>query len=194
MHIADGIVPVAWCAAGHAVSLGATILLGRRVEAEEVVRMGLLAATTFVVSLIHFPLGGTSVHLGLFGLAGVLLGFRAFPVIYCTLLFQALLFQHGGLLALGLNALNMGGGALIGAAIWQMRGLADPVRGFLAGFFGIFVPAIAMAAEFQAAGYGRGFYFVASLYVAVAAIEGSLTASILSYVRRVKPAILLKAA
>jgi len=190
MHIADGIVPVAWCAAGHAVSLAGTVLLGRKVEAEEVVRMGMLAATTFVVSLIHFPMGGTSVHLGLFGLAGALLGWRAFPVIYCTLLFQALLFQHGGLLALGLNALNMGGGALLGAAVWRMGGLPDSVRAFAAGFLGIFVPALAMAAEFQAAGYGRGFYFVASLYLGVAAIEGLLTVAILSYVRKVKPAVL----
>ncbi|MDX2179056.1 MAG: CbiM family transporter [Bryobacteraceae bacterium] len=190
MHIADGIVPVVWCAAGHAVSLAGTMLLGRKVEAEEVVRMGLLAATSFVVSLIHFPLGGTSVHLGLFGLAGALLGWRAFPVIYCTLLFQALLFQHGGLLALGLNAMNMGGGALLGAAIWRMGGLPDSVRAFLAGFAGIFIPALAMAAEFQAAGYGRGFYFVSSLYLGVAVIEGLLTVAILAYVRKVKPAVL----
>ncbi|MCX6594763.1 MAG: CbiM family transporter [Acidobacteria bacterium] len=190
MHIADGIVPVVWCAAGHAVALGTTALLGRRVEPEEVVRMGLLAATSFVVSLIHFPLGGTSVHLGLFGLAGVLLGTRAFPVVYTMLLFQALLFQHGGLLALGLNAINMGGGALLAAGIWQLRVIPETARGFLAGFAGTFVPALAMAAEFSGAGYGRGFYFIATLYAGVAVLEGLLTAAIVTYVRRVKPAVL----
>ncbi len=190
MHIADGIVPVAWCVGGHAVALGTTALLGRRVEPEEVVRMGLMAATSFVVSLIHFPLGGTSVHLGLFGLAGVLLGTRAFPVVYTLLLFQALLFQHGGLLALGLNAVNMGGGALLAAGIWQLRAIPEAGRGFLAGFVGTFVPALAMAAEFSAAGYGRGFYFIASLYAGVALLEGLLTAAIVTYVRRVKPAVL----
>jgi cobalt/nickel transport system permease protein len=190
MHIADGIVPAAWCVGGHAVALGTTALLGRRVEPEEVVRMGLMAATSFVVSLIHFPLGGTSVHLGLFGLAGVLLGTRAFPVVYTMLLFQALLFQHGGLLALGLNAVNMGGGALLAAGIWQLRAIPEAGRGFLAGFVGTFVPALAMAAEFSGAGYGRGFYFIASLYAGVALLEGLLTAAIVAYVRRVKPAVL----
>ncbi len=190
MHIADGILPVAWCAAAHVVALGTTAFLGRRVEPEEVVRMGLMAATSFVVSLIHFPLGGTSVHLGLFGLAGVLLGARSFPVVYTMLLFQAILFQHGGLLALGMNAVNMGGGALLAAAIWSFRPIPEAARGFLAGFVGTFVPALAMAAEFSGAGYGRGFYFIASLYAAVALLEGLLTAAIVGYVRRVKPAVL----
>lgn len=190
MHIADGILPVAWCAAAHVVALGTSAFLGRRVEPEEVVRMGLMAATSFVVSLIHFPLGGTSVHLGLFGLAGVLLGERSFPVVYTMLLFQAILFQHGGLLALGMNAVNMGGGALLAAAIWSIRPIPEAARGFLAGFAGAFVPALAMAGEFSGSGYGKGFYFIASLYAAVALLEGLLTAAIVGYVRRVKPAVL----
>jgi len=104
MHIADGILPVAWCGAAHGVSWGALYWLGRKIETEEGVRLGVLASATFVVSLIHFPLGGTSVHLGLYGLAGILAGRRAFPVIFAALLFQTVLFQHGGLLSLGISA------------------------------------------------------------------------------------------
>jgi ABC-type Co2+ transport system permease subunit len=94
------------------------------------------------------------------------------------------------LLALGLNAVNMGGGALLAAGIWQLRAIPEAGRGFLAGFVGTFVPALAMAAEFSGAGYGRGFYFIASLYAGVALLEGLLTAAIVAYVRRVKPAVL----
>lgn len=190
MHIADGILPPAWCIAGHAISLGAVALLGRRVEPWEVARMGMLSATSFVVSMIHFPLLGTSVHLGLFGLTGILLGGRAFPVIFTTLLFQALLFQHGGLLSLGLNALNMGLGALAASFIWKTPTLPDPVRGAAAGFAGTYIPALLMVAEFQAAGYGKGFAAIAVIYLAVACIEAGLTLSAITFLRQAKPAIL----
>ncbi len=190
MHIADGILPPAWCIAGHAISLGAVALLGRRVEPWEVARMGMLSATSFVVSMIHFPLLGTSVHLGLFGLTGILLGGRAFPVIFTTLLFQALLFQHGGLLSLGLNALNMGLGALAASFIWKTPTLPDPVRGAAAGFAGTYIPALLMVAEFQVAGYGKGFAAIAVIYLAVACIEAGLTLSAITFLRQAKPAIL----
>jgi cobalt/nickel transport system permease protein len=64
MHIADGIIPAWSYAAAQAVSWSGVYWLGRRIETEEVVRLGMLASASFVVSLIHFPLGGTSVHLG----------------------------------------------------------------------------------------------------------------------------------
>lgn len=191
MHIADGILPTSWCAVGHAFSLGAVALLGRRVEPVEIARMGLLSATCFVVSMIHFPLLGTSVHLGLFGLAGVLLGTRAFPVIFTTLLFQAVLFQHGGLLSLGLNALNMGLGALLAAWLWRMPVGPDALRAGAAGFVGTYVPALLMVAEFQAAGYGRGFAAIALVYLAVAGIEAALTVTAVAFVRQAKPALLV---
>lgn len=190
MHIADGILPPAWCLAGHALSLGAVALLGRKVEPWEVARMGMLSATSFVVSMIHFPLMGTSVHLGLFGLMGILLGGRAFPVVFTTLLFQAVLFQHGGLLSLGMNALNMGLGALAASMIWKTPGLADPVRAAAAGFVGTYLPALLMVGQFQAAGYGKGFAAIAAVYLAVAAVEGALTATAVGFMRQAKPALL----
>lgn len=190
MHIADGIVPAGWCVAAHVASFGALTLLGRRVEAEEVVRMGMMAAMAFVASLIHFPLAGTSVHLGLFGLTGILLGVRSFPVIYTALLFQALLFQHGGLLTLGLNAINMGLGGLAAALLWSLPKLPDAPRAFLAGFAGVLLPALLMATEFRLAGYGKGFFVIATIYVAAAALEGAITVAMVSFFRRVKPAML----
>jgi cobalt/nickel transport system permease protein len=190
MHIADGILPATWCAVGHGIALAGIYVTGRKVEPDEVVRMGLLSSAAFVVSLIHFPLGGTSVHLGLFGLIGILLGRRALPVLYATLLFQALAFQHGGLLTLGVNTLNMAAGALLAALIWTIPGLNDSLKAFAAGFVGIMAPALLIAAEFSLAGYGKGIYFIGAVYLAAAAIEASLTVAVLSLLRRVKPAVL----
>jgi cobalt/nickel transport system permease protein len=194
MHIADGILPAAWCVGAHAAAWTGIYSLGRRVEPAEVVRMGLLASTTFVISLIHFPLGGTSIHLALFGLSGILLGKRSFPVIFVTLLFQALLFQHGGLLTLGVNSLNMGAGSLCAAGLWALKGVPEFIRAFCCGFAGIMLPAGLMAVEFGLAGYGKGFYFIAGVYVIVAGVEGLLTALMVAFIERVKPAILTRGA
>jgi cobalt/nickel transport system permease protein len=190
MHIADGIIPNVWCGAAHAASWSAVYLLGKRLEPDEVVRLGMLASTTFVVSLIHFPLGGTSVHLGLYGLIGILAGRRAFPVIFAALLFQTLLFQHGGLLSLGLNALNMGTGALLAAGLWRTRFGPDALRAFLCGFLGVLAPALLIALEFALTGYGKGFLFMSALYLGAAAIEGVLTIAAVSFLRGAKPALL----
>lgn len=193
MHIADGILPVSACIAAQAASLGGVWLLGRKIEAEEVVRMGLISSAVFVVSMVHFPVGGTSVHLGLYGLAGILLGRRAFPVIYTTLLFQALLFQHGGILSLGVNALNMGVGALCAAVIWRVTAIPESFRALLAGFVGTLLPAALMAGEFYLSGYGKGFGIIAAVYSLVALIEGAVTSFIVTFLRKVKPAVLARA-
>ena len=59
-------------------------------------------------------MAGASVHLGLWGLLGVVLGRRAFPAVFAALAFQALFLGHGGVLALGVNVVNMALGALCG--------------------------------------------------------------------------------
>jgi cobalt/nickel transport system permease protein len=190
MHIADGIIPNLWCGAAHSISWAAMYWLGRRLETDEVVRLGMLASASFVISLVHFPLGGTSVHLGLYGLIGILAGRRAFPVIFAALLFQTILFQHGGLLSLGLNAANMGLGALVASIIWRTGVSSETIRAFVCGFTGVAVPALLISLEFFLTGYGKGFLFMALLYLGAAALEGVLTAVAISFVRGARPALL----
>lgn len=190
MHIADGIIPALWCGVAHGVSWGGVYLLGKRIETEDVVRLGMLASASFVISLIHFPLGGTSVHLGLYGLAGILAGRRAFPVIFAALLFQTVLFQHGGLLSLGLNAVNMGTGSLLAGALWRSRIGAGGARAFLCGFVGVMTPALLIACEFSLSGYGKGFFFMAAIYAGAAVLEGILTMGIVAFLRNARPGLL----
>jgi len=149
-----------------------------------------MAAASFVASLVHFPLAGVTVHLGLYGLLGMLLGRRCFPVVFATLLFQALLFQHGGLLSLGVNAINMGAGALAAWALWSAPLGGASSRAFAAGFVGTLLPAALMAAEFAATGYGRGFAVIALPYLAAAAIEGAVSTAAVKFFLRTKPEIL----
>jgi len=190
MHIADGIISTEVVLAADVISIGALYAFGKKTDTDDIPKMGMMAAALFVASLIHFPVAGTSVHLGLFGLAGILLGLRSFPVVFVALLFQSLIFQHGGILSTGLNALNMGAGAIAAYLLWRVSGIPEFVRAFTAGFFGIMVPALFMAVEFNMSGYGRGIFYLLYVYVIVAAIEGLLTLTIVKFFRRVESPIL----
>lgn len=86
--------------------------------------MGLVGAFIFAAQMFNFPVAaGTSGHLLGGVLAGYLLGPWAGTVVMTTVVgVQALLFQDGGLLALGANIFNMGilgtlGGSLIARAL-----------------------------------------------------------------------------
>ena len=69
--------------------------------------VAILAAAFFVGSLIHVPIGPSSVHLILNGLLGMLLGWAAFPSIFVALMLQAILFQYGGITVLGVNTFKI---------------------------------------------------------------------------------------
>jgi len=190
MHIADGLIPVPAALAADALAVSAASLLSRRLSPDRIPAAALMSAALFLASLIHFPFAGTSVHLGFFGLAGILLGSTAFPAVFIALLLQALLFQHGGLLAVGLNTINMSLGALAGWAVWRTPGLPGPARAFIAGFAGILIPALLMGAEFMLVGYGRRVLFLIVLYAAIAALEGGLTASAVVFIQKTEPSLL----
>jgi cobalt/nickel transport system permease protein len=190
MHISDGIISTPVCIAANIAAIGFIYLSGRNARPDEIPKMGMTGAALFVSSLIHFPLAGTSIHLGLFGLAGIILGKRSFPVIFTALLFQSLIFQHGGLLSVGLNAINMGTGALIARMIWNIAKVPSYIRALLAGFAGIIVPALLMVAEFRLSGYGTGIAILMAIYLLAAAVEAGITLFAVSFFKKVKPEIL----
>ncbi len=190
MHIADGIIATEICIAADAVALGGVYLAGRKAQQEDIPKMGVLGSALFVASLIHFPIAGTSVHLGLYGLAGILLGIQALPVVFTALLFQALVFQHGGLVVLGLNTINITAGALTASLVWRADPIPVVVRAFFAGFLAILVPATLMGFEFYLTGYGKPILFMLSIYLLPAAIEGALTAVIIPFIQKVKPKLI----
>jgi len=190
MHISDGIINTEISLAAHVLSLGFIYLSGRKTEAEEIPKMGITAAALFVASLIHIPFAGTSLHPGLFGLAGIILGKRAFAVVFSVVLFHALLFQHGGLMSVGVNALNLGAGAFAAWMLWRFKYAPEYIRAFLAGLSGVIIPAALMAIEFRLTGYGKGIFAVFSVYLAAALVEGLLTLSIVKFFRKVKSDII----
>ncbi len=146
VHISDGVLPLAMLAAGFLFTLILLVFSMRNIRIEEIPKVSLITAALFVASLVHFPIGPTSVHLIMNGLAGILLGRRAFIGVFVALTLQAVFFQHGGLSVLGVNAFNIGVPALLA---WQLfekrRGLESP---HLEAVFG----ALAGSADFSATG------------------------------------------
>src|SRR5437879_1613634 len=108
VHISAGVLSDWWRVGGF---VGMALLLVPalwRVSEAGVPRMGVLTAAFFVASQAHIPFALASVHLILNGLVGVTLGRRAPLAIVVGLFLQALLLNHGGLDALGVNACIVG--------------------------------------------------------------------------------------
>lgn len=192
MHISDGIVSAPVCIAAFAATFVLIHFTSRKTPAEEIPKMGMLGAALFVSSLIHFPIAGTSVHLGLFGIAGIILGKRVFPVVFAALLLQSLIFQHGGLLSLGLNTINMGAGAFAAFLFWKIKFIPEFIRAIIAGMLGIIIPASLMIFEFILSDYGSSISSLLIVYIITAAIEGGITLSAVLFLKKIKPEIIYK--
>lgn len=113
MHIPDGFLNIATVAATSAASVGGIGFALRqareKLTEKHVPLMGIMAAFIFAAQMLNFPIiGGTSGHLIGAALAAILLGpWAAVLIMTCVLIAQSLIFQDGGLLALGANILNM---------------------------------------------------------------------------------------
>lgn len=120
LHIPDGFLSPAvaltfWALAAALIWWAARKTRGRLGE-RQIPLMGVMAAFIFAAQMINFPVaGGTSGHLLGGALAAIALGpWAGMLVMTAVISVQALLFQDGGLLAMGANVFNMG---LLTAAI-----------------------------------------------------------------------------
>jgi cobalt/nickel transport system permease protein len=199
MHISDGVLPVSVAIGGYAVSFGLTVWSARKTRSEEMPKLAVMTAAFFVASLIHVPFGPTSVHLIIPGLTGALLGPSAFLSIGLGLLLQSLLFQFGGLTALGANALMMGVPALACGWFFQKFKGPTPSRqalvGGVVGAGGTALAALILAVLLVTG--GEDFFGVAKIalaaHVPVIIIEGAVSALTIGFLARVKPALLMQA-
>ncbi len=196
MHISDGVLPISVTVGGYAASAAIAAWSARRTRSEELPKVAVVTAAFFVASLIHVPFGPTSVHLLIPGLAGALLGPSAFLAIGLGLLLQSMLFQFGGLTALGANALMMGVPALLCGVFFQrFKGRTrrrQAIIGGLAGALGTALAALVLALLLATG--GEDFFGVAKIalaaHVPVVVIEGLVSAFTIGFLAKVKPALL----
>jgi cobalt/nickel transport system permease protein len=120
MHIPDGFLSALVSLTLWIVSIiiitYALKRVGRDLGERQVPLMGVLAAAIFAGQMLNFAVtGGTSGHLLGAALATILVGPWAAMVVMATVVsIQAIIFQDGGLLALGPNLFNM---AVVGVAV-----------------------------------------------------------------------------
>lgn len=196
MHISEGVIsaPVILTAAG--LTAAGTAFGLKKLDYDRIAQVGILSATFFVASLVHVPIGPSSVHLLMNGIVGLLLGWAAFPAILVGLALQAMFFQFGGITVLGVNTLNVAGPAVIcyyifGRFVQKQTSIAM-VAAFVCGMLSVFLTSIMVGLSLLFT--EESFFEVASLVVAahvpVMIIEGFVTAFCIAFLRKVQPAAL----
>ncbi len=199
MHISDGVLSVPVFTGGAVAAAAMTVYSLKKTKNEDIPRIAVMTAAFFVASLIHIKIGPTSGHLVLNGLIGVVLGISAFPAIVVALLLQAIMFQHGGITTLGVNAIAMGLPALLAYGIFSLnkyikfkKEYARAVLSFLAGSVAVLLSAVFISIFLITT--GEEFVATAKVIMAangvIAVIEGLATSFIISFLIRVKPDIL----
>jgi cobalt/nickel transport system permease protein len=203
VHIPDGFLSTPVWAGMDVVSAGAVAVASRRVnrnlDASQVPLMGMTAAFVFAAQMINFPVaGGTSGHLlgGL--LAALLLGPAPAVVAMATVFVaQCLLFQDGGLTALGANLFNMGiVGCIGGYGCYQLLrflSVRDQPAIAVAAWLSVMAGAAATSIELGLSGtvpLRVVLPVMLSVHALIGVGEAMITVAALALLRRARPELL----
>lgn len=209
MHIPDGFLSVVVSVILWIISI---IIIGyalRRVSQDlgerQVPLMGVLAAAIFAGQMLNFSVtGGTSGHLLGAAIATILLGpWAGALILTCVVSIQALIFQDGGILALGANLFNM---AVVGVAVsyfaftslQKMFGKNNWglfVSGFVAAWLSIFIAALCAALELALSGTSPANIAVPAMggiHAIIGIGEGLITVGALAFLRAARKDLLDK--
>ncbi|MDH4207316.1 MAG: energy-coupling factor ABC transporter permease [Anaerolineae bacterium] len=199
MHIPDGFLSLgtaalAWLFAVVALTY-AVARTNRQLGEKQVPLMGVMAAFVFAAQMLNFPVaGGTSGHLLGGALVAILLGpWAGMLVMTAVVGIQALLFQDGGLLALGANITNMGVVAcLVGYYVYVGLRKVLPTRpwvnmgsAFAAAWLSVFVTSIACAVQLAVSGSSPlqvALPAMAGIHALIGVGEGLITVAALAFI------------
>jgi cobalt/nickel transport system permease protein len=157
--------------------------------------MGVMGAFIFAVQMINFPVGGgTSSHL----VGGALLAFTLGPaaatvVMTAILATQALIFQDGGLLALGANVFNMAIAGVWAGYLPYLLLRGRKVGIFLGGMLSLLVSAVFAMGELLLSHntMPRSVLMLSVLLFVVSAVmEGAITVAVVEALERIQPDLL----
>jgi cobalt/nickel transport system permease protein len=199
VHIPDGFLstpvwavldvaaaPMAWFAARRAQ---------RGFDESKAPLLGVMGAFVFAAQMINFPVGaGTSGHLVGGALLACTLGPAAASVVMTAILaIQALMFQDGGLLALGANVLNMAiAGVLAGYLPYHLwgRGRGRRAAIFAGGALSVLASALLALAELLISGVRMPSSVIGvslALFAFSALLEGAITMTVVSALEGIQP-------
>jgi len=206
VHIPDGMVPGAVSVTGYALTGAAMWFSLKKINQKknprkEIPKVSLLTAAFFIATFILLPIPPASVHPLLVGIIGAILGYYAFPSITIALIFQAALFQHGGITTLGVNAFIFGSSALLSYYLYLVLKKvfrSQIIIGFLTGITGVAVTVFffyIMLVSFIPANLDvqmeqKAIMALVIAHVPLMVLEGLFTALLFRYLQKVKPELL----
>lgn len=202
MHIPDGFLSTPVWAAMDAVAAPAVGYVVRKAQRDfdevKVPLLGVMGAFVFAAQMINFPVGvGTSGHLVGGALLACTLGPAAAAVVMCAILaIQALVFQDGGILALGANVFNMAiAGVLVGYLPYHLwgRGRGRRAAIFAGGALSLLTSAVLALSELLISGVrmpGPVLGLSLVLFVVSALVEGAITVAVVVALERIQPNVM----
>jgi cobalt/nickel transport system permease protein len=196
MHLSEGILSGPVLLSGAALAAAGTAVGLKQLDYDRIAQTGMLSAAFFVASLIHVPVGPSSVHLILNGIVGLMLGWCAFPAILIALTLQALFFQFGGITTLGVNTMIMAGPAVACYYLFspmvqkgkQVAGFGAFACGFCAVLFSAALMGVALMTTEEKFIEVTVLIITANLPVMI--IEGIVTAFCIVFLNKVKPSMI----
>jgi len=196
MHISEGVLSGSVLISGGVLAAAGTVIGLKKIDYDQLARVGILSATFFVASLVHVPIGPSNIHLIMNGLVGLLLGWAAFPAIMVALLLQGVFFQFGGLTTLGVNTTIMALPAVLCYYLFAPLLHKDRkfllLAGFSCGFFAVLIGGVivGLALMFTEENFFAVAVLVVSAHIPVMIIEGIVTAFSVAFLKKVQPAML----
>jgi cobalt/nickel transport system permease protein len=202
VHIPDGFLSTPVWAAMDVAAAPAVGYVARKAQQgfddAKVPLLGVMGAFVFAAQMINFPVGvGTSGHLVGGALLACTLGPAAASVVMCAILaIQALVFQDGGILALGPNVFNMAiAGVLAGYLPYHLWGRGSGRRAaiFAGGALSLMTSAILALAELLISGVrmpGPVLGVSLALFAVSALVEGAITVAVVIALERIQPSLM----
>lgn len=114
----------------------------------------------------------------------MVLGYYAFPAILIGLFFQAIMFQHGGLTTLGVNATVMGIPALLAFYLFKLHHLGGALAVSAVSVFFLLINNI--PAYISAEAERASIYALTIAHIPLMFIEGVFTAFVVLFLHKVK--------
>lgn len=190
MHISDGGLSTAVCAAGYAITAAGIAFAVKGTKEEDIPKISLMAGTFFAISLIMIPIPPSSVHPLMCGLIGIILGRKSPLAFFPALLLQAIFFQHGGITTLGANTLMLSVSSMLSWVIfykWKSKTIL--LKGMVVGALSVVLVVLVLACLLLTGGKFAKETFIA-LFIShslVMAVEAVLTGFAVRLMIKAKP-------
>jgi cobalt/nickel transport system permease protein len=203
MHIPDGFLSTSIWATLDVAAVPAAAWCARKSRAQldetRVPLLGVMGAFIFAAQMINFPVApGTSGHIVGAALLAVLFGpYTAALVMAAVLLVQALLFQDGGITALGANFWNLGLiGVFFGYLPYWLSLRAKRFRGpalFFGGWLAVMAGATAVAFELSFSRVASSrllFVSLLGVHAVTGLAEGAITLAAVRMIEKLNPKLI----